>query len=215
MFPHNGVGVIKKSLCPLWLISFALKIILENDKGQTMKKILIIGMGNVLMQDEGVGVRAVEELENRFHIPEGVTLVDGGTTGMGLYEPIRQCQQLLVADAINTGAPYGSLVRIANGDVPAFFQTKLSNHQLGLSDLLALLTLKGEVPEHVAIIGMVPHSLENKLGLTDAATAGLAAMVTMLVQELSDLGVDLQPRREVQLGHWGREAEREVNATCA
>ena len=126
--------------------------------------ILIIGMGNVLMQDEGIGVRVVEELENRYHIPEGVTVVDGGTTGMELLEPIRQCDKLIVADAVNTGGPIGSLVRIANEDVPAFFQTKLSNHQLGLSDLLALLTLKGEKPDHVAIIGMVPHSLEQKLG---------------------------------------------------
>ncbi len=180
-----------------------------------MKNILIIGMGNVLMQDEGVGVRAVEELENRYVIPEGVTVVDGGTTGMGLFESIRQCDQLIVADAINTGVPYGSLMRIANGDIPAFFQTKLSNHQLGLSDLLALLTLKGEVPEHVAIIGMVPHSLENRLGLTPEATAGLAAMLEMLVAELADLGVRLQERSEYRSGHWGKEAERERQAECA
>ncbi|VAX13486.1 Hydrogenase maturation protease HybD [hydrothermal vent metagenome] len=180
-----------------------------------MKKILIIGMGNVLMQDEGVGVRAVEELENRYHIPDGVSVVDGGTTGMNLFDPIRQCDQLIVADAINTGAPYGSLVRIANHEIPAFFQTKLSNHQLGLSDLLALLTLKCEVPEHVVIIGMVPHSLENKLGLTAEATAGLAAMVDMLVAELADLGVDLQARSEYRIGHWRREAEREHKAECA
>ncbi|HEB87556.1 MAG TPA: HyaD/HybD family hydrogenase maturation endopeptidase [Gammaproteobacteria bacterium] len=179
-----------------------------------MKKILIIGMGNVLMQDEGVGVRAVEELENRYHIPESVSVVDGGTTGMNLFDPIRQCDQLIVADAINTGAPDGSLVRIADNEIPAFFQTKLSNHQLGLSDLLALLTLKGEVPEHVVIIGMVPHSLENRLGLTAEATAGLTAMVAMLLAELADLGVDLQARREYRIGRWRREAERESEAEC-
>jgi hydrogenase maturation protease len=183
--------------------------------GKTVKNILIIGMGNVLMQDEGVGVRAVEELESRYIIPEGVTVVDGGTTGMELFEPIRSCDQLIVADAVNTGAPYGSLVRIANKEVPAFFQTKLSNHQLGLSDLLALLTLKGEVPEHVAIIGMVPHSLENKLGLTPEASAGLVGMVEMLVAELAGLGVVLQERSECRVGHWRREAEREAAAACA
>lgn len=180
-----------------------------------MKKILIIGMGNVLMQDEGVGVRAVEELENRYLIPEGVTVVDGGTTGMGLFEPIRQCDQLIVADAINTGDPYGSVVRIANGEIPAFFQTKLSNHQLGLSDLLGLLTLKGEAPEHVVIIGMVPYSLQNRLELTIEATAGLAAMLEMLVAELADLGVDLQERSEHGVGHWRKQAERERKAECA
>lgn len=181
---------------------------------QSESRILIIGMGNVLMQDEGVGVRAVEELENRYQIPSNVNVVDGGTTGMELFEPIRNCDQLLVADAINTGAAYGTLVRIANDEIPAFFQTKLSNHQLGLSDLLALLTLKGEVPQHVAIIGMVPHSLENKLGLTPEAEAGLDAMVEMLVSELADMGVELQPRSERRVGHWKREADREAQALC-
>jgi len=176
------------------------------------KKILIIGMGNVLMQDEGIGVRAVEELENTYHLPQEVTVIDGGTTGMGLYEPILNCDQLIVADAINTGEPYGTMVRIANDAIPSFFQTKLSNHQLGLSDLLALLTLKGEKPEHVAIIGMVPHSLENKLGLTEEATAGLSAMVEMIVLELSELGVELKERCQCRIGHWRKEASLEVAA---
>ncbi len=179
-----------------------------------MNNILVIGMGNVLMQDEGVGVRAVEELENRYLIPEGVRVVDGGTTGMELFEPIRNCDHLVVADAVNTGDPYGTLVRIANEEIPAFFQTKLSNHQLGLSDLLALLTMKDSVPEHVSIIGMVPHSLENKLGLTPEAEAGLAGMVEMLVAELSSLGVELQEREWQQTGHWRREAEREAANAC-
>ena len=181
------------------------------------KKILIIGMGNVLMQDEGVGVRAVEELENRYLIPDHVTVTDGGTTGMELFDPIRHCNHLIVADAVNTGDPYGSLVRIANDEIPAFFQTKLSNHQLGLSDLLGLLTMKGEVPESVVIVGMVPHSLENKLGLTPEATAGLDAMVAMLVTELNDLGVELEERSEPIVGHWRKEAQREQaeQAECA
>ncbi len=172
-------------------------------------------MGNVLMQDEGVGVRAVEELDQRYHIPEEVNVVDGGTTGMELFEPIRNCDYLIVADAVNTGDPDGTLVRIANDQVPAFFQTKLSNHQLGLSDLLALAKLKGEMPRHVAIVGMVPHSLENQLGLTEAASAGIDAMVGMLVLELRGLGIELEPRERPGAGHWHREAEREARGLCA
>jgi hydrogenase maturation protease len=175
-------------------------------------KVLVIGMGNVLMQDEGIGVRAVEELEQRYRIPGGVEVVDGGTTGMELFEPMRGARSLIIADAVNTGAPYGSLVRIANEEIPAFFQTKLSNHQLGLSDLLALLALKGETPEQVTIVGMVPHSLENKLGLTPEAAAGLEGMVRMLVDELAALGVELEPRTRTGCGHWKREAEYEETA---
>ncbi|WP_369160031.1 HyaD/HybD family hydrogenase maturation endopeptidase [Candidatus Thiodiazotropha sp. LNASS1] len=175
-------------------------------------KTLVIGMGNVLMQDEGIGVRAVEELVNRYHIPNGVEVVDGGTTGMELFEPMRRADNLIIADAVNTGAPYGSLVRIANDEIPAFFQTKLSNHQLGVSDLLALLSLKGETPQQVTIIGMVPHSLENRLGLTPEATAGLEAMVQMLVDELASLGIELESRSQARSGHWKREAEFEASA---
>jgi hydrogenase maturation protease len=175
-------------------------------------KVLVIGMGNVLMQDEGIGVRVVEELEQRYHIPDRVDVVDGGTTGMELFDPIRNCDKLIVADAVNTGAAYGTLVRIANEEIPAFFQTKLSNHQLGLSDLLALLALKGETPQHVAIIGMVPHSLENRLGLTPEAEAGLEAMVQMVIDELASLDIELAPRSEVHNGHWKREAEFEASA---
>ncbi len=172
--------------------------------------ILIIGMGNVLMQDEGVGVRAVEELLCQYAIPDEVTVVDGGTTGMELFDPIRNCDRLIVADAVNTGDPVGSLVRIADDDIPVFFQTKLSNHQLGLSDLLALLTLKDELPQHVTIIGMVPYSLENKLGLSTQAAEGLSAMVQMLVDELAVDGVALQARSQGGVGHWRRQAELEA-----
>lgn len=179
------------------------------------KKILIIGMGNVLMQDEGVGVRAVEELVNRYRIPEGVEVIDGGTTGMELFEPMRGADTLIIADSVNTGAPYGTLVRIANEEIPAFFQTKLSNHQLGVSDLLALLTLKGETPDQVTIIGMVPHSLENRLGLTPEAEAGLEGMIQMLVDELAAQGVVLEPRSRAGSGHWKREAEYEASAGLA
>ena len=177
--------------------------------------ILVIGMGNVLMQDEGVGVRAVEELESRYHVPESIEMMDGGTTGTELLEPMRGVKHLIVADAINTGDPAGTLVRIADEQVPAFFQMKLSNHQLGLSDLLALLTLTGDAPEHVTIVGMVPHHLENKLGLSDEADEGLPQMVEMLVQELSGLGIDLPERAEPLPCYWAQQAELEAIKACA
>lgn len=166
-------------------------------------------MGNVLMQDEGIGVRAVEELEGRYDLPANVRIVDGGTTGMELFEPMRAADCLIVADAVNADAPPGTLVRIADEEIRAFFQTKLSNHQLGLSDLLALLAFKGETPRHVAIIGMVPHSLQNRLGLSRPAAAALDGMVDMLVRELSWVGAEPKPRRETRAGHWRRLAELE------
>jgi hydrogenase maturation protease len=186
--------------------------------GGPVPRVLVIGMGNVLMRDEGIGVRAVEELEARYTLPDNVRVVDGGTTGMELFEPMRNADCLIVADAVNADAPPGTRVRIANEEIRAFFQTKLSNHQLGLSDLLALLAFKGEMPRHVAIIGMVPHLLDNRLGLSEPAAEGLDAMVGMLVDELARVGVVATPRAEVRAGHWRRQAELErleAVAACA
>ncbi len=176
--------------------------------------ILIIGMGNVLMQDEGVGVRAVEELECRYYIPEEVEIMDGGTAGTELLAPMRGKNHLIIADAVNTGAPPGTLVRLADEQVPAFFETKISNHQLGVSDLLALLAIGGDAPEHVTIIGMVPHLLENKLGLSRKAEAGLELMVEMLVAELQASGIELAKRAAPARGYWAAQADMESTATC-
>ncbi len=181
---------------------------------QQQKKILVIGMGNILMQDEGIGVRVLEEFQCRYHVKGNIELMDGGTTGTELLEPIREADILVVTDAVNTGEKAGTLVRIADEDVPAFFQTKLSNHQLGLSDLLAILTLQGQAPEHVVILGMVPHLLENKLGLSNEAIIGLEAMLKNLYDELQSLGVELIPKQHITQGFWARQAELETRK-CA
>lgn len=179
------------------------------------KNVLVIGMGNVLMQDEGIGVRAVEELDCRYAFPAHVRIMDGGTTGMELFEPMRTADCLIVADAVNFDRPPGSLVRIADKEINAFFQTKISNHQLGLSDLLALLVMRNETPRRVAIIGMVPYGLENRLGLSAHAAAGLDTMVEMLVQELALVGVTASKRNPVRIGYWHHQAALEEQAACA
>ncbi len=169
-------------------------------------RVLVIGLGNVLMQDEGVGVRAVEYLESRYHLPAGVEVVDGGTSGTELLEPMRGVEQLIVADAVNTGASPGTLVRLTEEEVPAFFETKLSNHQLGLSDLLAVLKVTDEAPKSITIIGMVPYELENKLGLSERTTARLEEMVQRLVAELEAAGFELTPRAQPRPGFWAGQA---------
>jgi hydrogenase maturation protease len=178
------------------------------------QNVLVIGMGNVLMQDEGIGVRAVEELDCRYEFPAHVRIVDGGTTGMELFEPMRMADCLIIADAVNFDRPPGTLIRIADKEINAFFQTKISNHQLGLSDLLALMAMRGETPQRVAIIGMVPYGLENCLGLSEPAAAGLDAMVDMLKQELALAGISATPRQEVRVGHWHHQAALEEQAAC-
>lgn len=171
-----------------------------------MTEVLIIGLGNVLMQDEGIGVRAVEELESRYHLPEGVEAIDGGTTGTELLEPMRGVKHLIVADAINSKSPPGTFIRLVDDQVPAFFQTKISNHQLGLSDLLGLLKITGGEPEHVTIIGVVPHKLENSMGLSPETEKAVGTMVQQLLDELKSIGIEPVLRDEPLTGFWEGQA---------
>jgi hydrogenase maturation protease len=153
-------------------------------------------MGNLLLEDEGLGVRALEALQARYEIPPGVELLDGGTTGMGLLDDISGRNHLIVLDAVQTGDPPGTLVRLAGEQVPVYFSMRISPHQLGLSDVLATLELSGEKPAEVVVLGMVPQSLEMKLELSELVQGQLDGLVELANQELEVLGYDLALKSE-------------------
>lgn len=164
--------------------------------------VVVIGLGNVLLSDEGLGVRAVELLEQRYILPDSVQVIDGGTSAMDLLNPLSNNDHVIIADSVKTGAPPCTLVRLADDAVPKFFQTKISPHQIGLSDLLALLTVQGQAPERITIIGMVPESLRTHIGLTDGVNARMEEMVELLADELRSLGIPIEPRQDGARGFW-------------
>jgi len=156
--------------------------------------ILVLGLGNILLSDEGVGVRIVEALDAAHELPEDVEVLDGGTSGMELLDMVAERDCLIVADAVNSSKPAGSVIRLENDDIRMLFETKFSPHQLGLSDLLAALRLVDKAPRRVIIVGVVPENLSVGMELSPAATSGRDAAISMIVDELSRLGVPPTPR---------------------
>jgi hydrogenase maturation protease len=154
----------------------------------------VLGLGNILLEDEGLGIRALELLQQRYEIPLEVELLDGGTTGMGLLDDISGRQHLLVLDAVQTGEPPGTLVKLAGDEVPVYFGMRISPHQLGLSDVLATLELSGERPAGVTVLGLVPESLEMCLELSDLVKDRLDSLVGAAVMELDGLGYPLRAK---------------------
>jgi len=152
---------------------------------------LVLGLGNILLRDEGVGVRVVEALAERYVLPAGVEVVDGGTAGMDLLDTLAGCDHLLICDAVRTGGPPGSVVKLAGDQIPALFQTRCSPHQVGLSDLLATLTLTGEAPATLTLIGIVPADLRLGLELSPAVAGVVGPAVECLAAELRGLGYPL------------------------
>jgi len=123
---------------------------------------LILGIGNILWADEGFGVRVVEELHRQYRFAENVSLMDGGTQGIYLVHHVQQCNILLVFDAIDYGLPPGTIKLIEGEDVPKFMGAKkMSLHQTGFQEVLAMAEMLGQSPEHLLLVGVQPEQLED------------------------------------------------------
>lgn len=156
-------------------------------------RVVVLGLGNILLRDEGVGVRVIEALAGRYVLPAGVEVVDGGTAGMDLLDTLAGCDHLLICDAVRTGAPPASVVKLAAAEVPALFLTRFSPHQLGLADVLATLVLTEEAPGAVTLVGVVPADLELGIALSPEVAAAVDRAVECLADELRGLGFSPEP----------------------
>ena len=154
---------------------------------------LVLGVGNILLADEGIGVRVVEAFQQRYVIPEGVDVLDGGTAGMDLLDALSGRSHSIIVDAVRTGAEPGAIVRLAGQNVPALFNNRISPHQLGISDVLAILRLIDQEPRHIALIGIVPISLDPGLELSGAIADKIDEMVELVAGELRSHGFIVNP----------------------
>ncbi|MCP5268799.1 MAG: HyaD/HybD family hydrogenase maturation endopeptidase [Zoogloeaceae bacterium] len=158
-------------------------------------KVVVLGVGNTLLEDEGIGVRAVELLQERYVLPPEVRVIDGGTAGMELLESLEDVDKLIIVDCVRVNQPPGTLIRRVDDEVPAFFRTKISPHQIGVSDVLAALTLRERFPKHLALIGIQPKSLECGIELTPEIAATLPQVLAMMVEELDSFGIKAVEKR--------------------
>lgn len=157
---------------------------------------LILGVGNILLSDEAVGVRVVETLEKQFTFPDGVELADGGTAGMELLDMIASREHLILVDAVLTGAPPGTVITMSGDEIPIFFNNKVSPHQLGLADLLSALKLTDESPKNLFLVGVVPESVSPGLEMTQTITDACEQMQQHVLNYLKDMDVVPQRRTD-------------------
>jgi hydrogenase maturation protease len=167
---------------------------------------LVLGIGNILWADEGFGVRAVEAFHRAFEVPDGVTVLDGGTQGLYLVEFVEAAERLLVFDAIDYGLPPGTLKVVRDEEVPKFTGAKkMSLHQTGFQEVLSAADLLGRYPEHLALIGCQPLDLENWCGpLTAPVRAAIDPALEAACAILNEWGIHVRRREapaEGLLGH--------------
>ena len=162
----------------------------------TPDKILVLGLGNLLLQDEGLGIRAVERLQAGFILPGTVETLDGGTLGLNLLPYLKEARSLLILDAIDAGQVPGKLIRLEGDKIPAALSLKMSMHQVGLHDLLAAGSFADMLPERIVLLGIQPHSVDWGLGLTPPVNAALDPLVYAAAAELRAWGIPLSPSNQ-------------------
>lgn len=151
---------------------------------QNLKKTLILGLGNILMQDEGVGVRVVEAMRD-VPLPSGVDLLDGGTAGLSLLELMEGYDRVIVVDAVEAGAEPGAIFKFRPEDLAAMPNVQLiSFHQVGLMDVLQLAESVGQRPE-VVIIGVQPASLNWGTELTPQLQDAVPRVIEFVLREIT------------------------------
>ncbi len=161
------------------------------NQGRTL---LILGLGNVICSDDGLGVAAAERLRREYELPGGVEVLDGGTLGLSLLAHATGADDLLLLDAIRADAPPGTLVRLDGDDVAPAVRDRLSVHQIGVADLLDAMRLLDEVPRRLVLLGLVPETLELSIERSPAVEAGIDGLVAAAAAEAKSLGYPLRRR---------------------
>lgn len=154
---------------------------------------LVLGLGNPLMGDDGLGLAVLERLREEWDVPAPVELVDGGTWGMNLLPLIEDAAQLMLIDAIRTGAAAGTVVELERERLPRYFAHKLSPHQIDLKEVLALAELRGTLPAETVAIGAEPEKV---------------VFSTVLTQSLEDAVEPVLLAVVARLARWGHECRR-------
>jgi hydrogenase maturation protease len=152
------------------------------------RRVVVIGLGNPLMGDDGLGLAVLDALRTDYALPPEVELVDGGTWGMNLLPVIEDADELILIDAIDAGEAPGAFVRLEHARLPRYLATKISPHQVDLRDVLGLAELRGTLPADTVALGMQPASVELRNSLSDLLRCRVRELADAVVQELARRG---------------------------
>lgn len=153
-----------------------------------MPRKVILGVGNLLLSDEGLGIHALEHLRRSQALPAEIELLDGGTMGLDLLHYLQEVSHLLIIDAVDAGKEPGAIVRMDQEAVPAHFRPKMSPHEVGLPDLLFASKLIDLYPANVVVWGMQPARLSVGLELSPQVETNMKHLVDGILREVSDWG---------------------------
>lgn len=148
-------------------------------------RVLVLGVGNLLLKDEGFGVRVIQAMEERqVPLPPDVTLMDGGCAGFALMNPIAEAEKVVVVDTVKGGGPPGAMYRFDTRELGVKRMPMDSLHQVDFYQVLEALERLGERPEQVVVIGCEPKVIDVGLDLSPEVAARVDKAIELVLAEL-------------------------------
>ncbi len=162
------------------------------------KKTGILGIGNLLLGDEGFGIHTVHYLEEKYIFPEQVKITDCGTAGIYMAPFLEECDPIYVLDVVDMKDEPGSIHHftvdeVRSGSIPS----KMSPHQLGLIEMLDICKFRGVIPEKVEFFCVVPEQLETSIELSGIVASRVKEVAEQLVRRLRETGLEIERRKQV------------------
>lgn len=152
--------------------------------------IALLGLGNILLKDEGVGVHAVNKLKKDWFFSPDIEIIDGGTLGLDLLAYFEKYSKILIIDAADFGKEPGYIQVLDSGEINKSFAKKLSVHNIGLADILVACELMGIKLGEIKIIGIQPCAMDFGLQMTDEINAKMPNLIQLAIKNLQEWGVE-------------------------
>ncbi len=158
-------------------------------------QITILGIGNILLTDEGFGVRVIEKLFDEYEFPDNVAVVEGGVLGIHLLGTLSKTEHLIVVDAVKNRQPPGTLYRLEKEELPERILMKNSLHQTDFLETLTLCEMIDKAPKTIVVLGAEPEDIvTHSVELTPVVAARVDETVARVLVELDRLGVSYDIR---------------------
>ncbi len=152
--------------------------------------IAVIGLGNILLRDEGVGVHAANTIKQRYTFSPDVEIIDGGTMGLDLLPIFEGRDKVLIIDAVDFGREPGHIGMIENDNIPSVLNSKLSVHHINLSDVLFAAKLMDISPSEICLIGIQPQSLDVGLDMTGEIKGKIEILIDAVIGKLKEWNIE-------------------------
>ena len=153
---------------------------------------VVLGLGNILNRDEGLGVQALKSLDAQLGANDLVELVDGGVLGLNLLPIVEECSHLLILDAVDARKPAGTVIELTKEQIPLYAGVKLSQHQVTFQEVLGLANIRGYLPEHLYLIGIQPEDISTGLEMSTLIESQMPQVVDRAISILRQWGLTKQ-----------------------